>query len=100
MNAKQIEVYTYFKKLYPGAVILFHVNNEYISLYGDAKLIAQSLSLTVNESGTLSIMDDDLQSISTISDDYEIKMISYRNDEGKYDFPDIYRLQKEKDEDF
>lgn len=46
MSKNQIEAYNYYKKLYPTALLLFRVANNYVALCEDAIKMASSLSLT------------------------------------------------------
>lgn len=101
MKTKQIEAYDFYKKLYPSAVILFHVGSRYVALQQDAMIIAKILSINVDCSdNSISISDDDLKSLSHIGDYYEVKIISHRDRDGGYDYPDVNQLKREQDEDF
>lgn len=101
MKTKQIEAYDFYKKLYPSAIILFHVGSHYVALQQDATLIAKILSINVDcTDNSTSIPDDDLKSLSHIGDFCEIKIISCRDRDGNYDYPDVNQLKNEQDEDF
>lgn len=101
MDKKQIEAYSYYKKLYPGAIVLYRVESYYVALGDDAAVVAKSLVGTAD--GTLGIYKfpcDDLDAIAKLGDSFQLKMVDYRNDDGKLDFPDIQRLKQEKYEDY
>lgn len=100
MNARQIEAYKFYKDMYPGAVVLFHIGSQYVALLEDARLIAQSLSQDENIGNELRFPDNDVSVISKLGDNFQLQMIDYRNDEGFLDFPDVKRLKREKDEDY
>lgn len=101
MKTKQIEAYDFYKKLYPSAVILFHVGSHYVALQQDAESIAKTLSINIDCSdNSISISDDDLRPLSRIGDYHEVKIISYRGRDGNYDYPDVNQLKREQDEDF
>lgn len=101
MDKKQIEAYSYYKKLYPGTIVLYHIESYYVALGDDAAAVVKSLVETAD--GTLDIYKfscDDLNVIARLEDVFQLKMVDYRNDDGKLDFPDIQRLKQEKYEDY
>ncbi len=101
MDKEQIETYSYFKKLYSGAIVLYRIEDNYVTLGDDAVAVAKSLVGTAD--GTLDIYKfpcDDLDTISRLGDTFQLKMVDYRNDDGKLDFPDIQRLKLEEYEDY
>ena len=100
MNARQIEAYKFYKEMYPGAVVLFHVGVNYVALSEDALLVAQSLSKDENIGDEFRFPDNDVSVISKLGDNFQLQMIDYRNDEGFLDFPDVKRIKREKDEDY
>lgn len=100
MNARQIEAYKFYKDMYPGAVVLFHIGSQYVALLEDAQLIAQSLSEDKNIGDEFRFPDNDVSVISKLGDSFQLQMIDYRNDDGFLDFPDVKRLKREKDEDY
>lgn len=98
MSKNQIEAYNYYKKLYPTALLLFRVANNYVALCEDAIKMASSLSLTpiYDDIPKISFSSQCLENISRLADDgYEIRTIAVRNDENVFDFPDIQRLEEE-----
>ena len=101
MNAKQIEVHDYYKALHPEALVLYHIPGHYMVLGEDVGRASKSLStIRVLESG-VGIMPDDLPVLSIFgSDGTEVCIISYRNDNGILDLPDIERIKAEKEMDY
>lgn len=103
MSKNQIEAYNYYKGLYPTALLLFRVANDYVALCEDAIKVATSLSLNpINDDiPKASFPSQCLENISRLADDgYEIRTIAIRNDENVFDFPDIERLEEEKSSDY
>lgn len=102
MTKKQIEVYSYYKGLSPGALVLFHVGTNYVALSDDAVMVAKVLgNKCVSTEGMATFPASDLSLISMLADaELELKMITYRNDAGELDFPDVERIKQEKDEDY
>ncbi len=100
MNARQIEAYKFYKEMYPGAVVLFHVGVNYVALSEDALLVAQSLGVNGNAGDEFRFPDNDVSIISKLGDNCQLHMVEYRNDDGFLDFPDVERLKREKDEDY
>lgn len=101
MNTKQIEVHKYYKSMHPEALILYHMPGQYILLGEDVERASKSISsITIDESGVATIPEDPLI-LSLLSEDgTEVQMISYRNDKGELDFPDVRRLKSEKEMDY
>lgn len=92
MSKNQIEAYNYYKKLYPTALLLFRVANNYVALCEDA---------IYDDIPKISFSSQCLENISRLADDgYEIRTIAVRNDENVFDFPDIQRLEEEKSSDY
>ena len=100
MNARQIEAYKFYKNMYPGAVVLFHVGSQYVALLEDARMIVQALSKDENIGDEFRFPDNDVSVISKLGDNFQLQTIDYRNDDGFLDFPDVKRLKREKDEDY
>lgn len=101
MNAKQIEVCNYFKSLHTNELVLYHLQGQYLILGDDIKF-AQKLVPTIQivDEG-VAIIPDDIQLVSALSDGQaEVKIIQYRNDDGKLDLPDINRIIEEKEADY
>lgn len=101
MNAKQIEVHNYFKAMYTKALILYHFPGQYIVLGEDVERALKSNShIQLLEEG-VGAMPDDILYLSALGvDGIEVQLIEYRNDSGALDWPDVKRLQEEKDMDY
>ena len=101
MNARQIEVQSYFKQQHPEALILYHLPGQYVLLGEDVDRASKSFpAIQVPEPG-VGILPDDITILSTLGEDgAEIQLISYRNDAGTLDFPDVKRLIEEKEMDY
>lgn len=101
MNTKQIEVHDYFKAMYPEALILYHLPGQYMVLGDDVSRAQKSIvNIQITESG-VAVMPDDIRLLSALStDDFEIHIVQYKNDNGTLDLPDTHRLKEEKDMDY
>lgn len=101
MNARQIEVNNYYKKLHPEALIIYHLPGQFVVLGDDVDRVRKSIpKIKVSES-SVGVMPDDISFISTLSEDgMEIQLIAYRNEDGALDLPDVKRLQAEQDMDY
>lgn len=101
MNEKQIEVYRYYKHLYPESILLFHVGHSYVILSDDARQVDKILSnKPSSDLDIYTLSDSEMQAISKIGDHAAIQVIHYRNDIGEYDYPDIERLTREQVDDY
>lgn len=101
MDKKQIEVYNYFKQLYPAAIVLYHIGGNYVVIGDDAIKVAEVLTGSAdNVSDGFEFPYDDVDTIKRLGDAFQLEMIDYRNDDGELDFPDIKRLIKEKYDDY
>lgn len=101
MDKKKIEAYTYYKDMYPGAIILFHIGTDFVALADDAQKVAQSqVDVLLDNAGEARISEDDLETISALGDTFQVRMVSYRNDAGMLDYPDVDRLKQEKYADY
>lgn len=102
MNAKQIiEVHDYYKALHPKALILYRIPGHYLVLGEDVNRVLKSLpTIRVLESG-VGIMSDTVPIYSLFGrDGAEMCIISYQNDNGMLDLPDIERIKAEKEMDY
>ena len=107
MNKKAQEAYSYYKKLMPGTVAMFRLEDCYMILSDDAARVANcipELRLESNDCqmATLRLpVDNILDYVGELSL-FKIKarLIEYRNDDGKYDFPDVGRLEEERNLDY
>ena len=86
MNTRQIDAYRYYKQQYPNALILFHIDKQYMAIFNDGH--------------TEEFPDDDICKLSDLGDTYELRIIEYRNDAGKFDFPDIKQIETDKERDY
>lgn len=101
MNAKQIEVHDYFKSMHTEALILYHLPGQYFVLGDDVARASKSNShIQIIEEG-VGAMPDDILCLSALgADGTEVQLIEYRNSRGALDWPDIRRLQEEKEMDY
>ena len=53
-----------------------------------------------NDEHTEEFPDDDICKLSDLGDTYELRIIEYRNDAGKFDFPDIKQIETDKERDY
>ncbi len=103
MSKNQIDAYNHYKRLCPTAILLFRVGDEYVALFEDSKKVAASLSLTLINDAVpkVSFPKGCLEYITKLADDgYEVQTISVRNDENVFDYPDVKRLEEEKEADY
>lgn len=102
MNKKQIEAYSYYKGLSPGAILLFQIGSNHVALSDDAIKVAHVLGnkcLLTDDMAVFPVSDVSL--ISELADSgMELKMVTYRNDAGELDYPDVEQLKKEEKEDY
>lgn len=102
MNKKQIEAYNYYKSLSPGALVLFQIGTNYVALSDDAVKVAQVLGNKCDSIEDMAVFPtSDVSLISELADSgMELKMVTYRNDAGELDYPDVERLKQEEKEDY
>lgn len=102
MNKKQIEAYNYYKSLSPGALVLFQIGTNYVALSDDAVKVAQVLGNKCDLTEDMAVFPtSDVSIISELANSYmELKMVTYRNDAGELDYPDVERLKQEEKEDY
>lgn len=100
MDKRQTEVYEYYKMLYPGYLVLYHVGEFYIALGDDATRVAGAFDRDEPITEECWIPYDSVDIISRLGNISRLKMIDYRNEDGEYDFPDIERLKQEESEDY
>ena len=86
MNTKQIDAYHYYKQQNQNALILFHINEQYMAIF--------------NDEHTEVFPDDDICKLSELGNAYELHIIEYRNDAGEFDFPDINQIQADMEQDY
>ena len=101
MNKKQTEAYGYYKRLYPGVVVLYHISDDYVALGDDAVTVAHCLNVDAEDVfGEFRFPYGDVGIISRLGDSLQLKMIDYRNRDGDLDYPDVQKLKEEKYEDY
>lgn len=102
MNKKQIEAYSYYKGLSPGAIVLFQIGTNYVALSDDAAKVAQVLGNKCDSTEDMAAFPvSNVALISKLADTgVELKMVTYRNDAGELDFPNVERLKQEEKEDY
>lgn len=97
MNERQVEVYRYYKNLYPMEMMLYRIGESYVILGEDACKAKTTLKLPGNIScDVFEFHHSNLDAISELSGIFYIKIIEYRNDSGEFDLPDVNRLEEEK----
>lgn len=103
MNKKASEAYSYYKQLMPDTVTMFRLEDGYMVLSDDAARVANCIPELHLESAESQMASLKLP-IDTILDyvgelglfNIKVKLVEYRNDDGKYDFPDVRRLEEDK----
>lgn len=101
MNAKQIEVHSYFKAMHPEALVLYHLPGQYMVLGEDVDRALKSISTIQATDEGVGVMPDDISYLSELSSDgTEIHLVQYRNGQGVLDLPDTRRLREEKELDY
>lgn len=101
MNAKQIEVHSYYKDLYPNALILYKLPDQYMILGLDVDVAQESIpEIQIVEPG-VGLIPDKASMLSALSaDGMEVHIVLYRNDAGVLDLPDIAKIKEEQAMDF
>ena len=110
MNESMIlAAYWYYKGKYGSTVIMFRIGNEYQMFLDDARRVFYALNTKVTllspESGTIATVKLPAENILDYMDELfmhgiESRLISYRDDDGKYAIPDIFRLNREVNDDY
>lgn len=103
MSKKASEAYSYYKKLMPDTVAMFRLEDCYVVLSDDAARVANCIPELHLESTECQVASLKLPT-DTILDyvgelglfNIKVKLVEYRNDDGKYDFPDVRRLEEDK----
>ncbi|MDD6104211.1 MAG: hypothetical protein PUB73_06345 [Bacteroidales bacterium] len=100
MNNNATEAYEYYKELYAPFIIFFHINNTYQAFFEDAEIISTTLKIPTVE-GRITIPSQNILDLvgelSTFGK--QAKMISYRDDSGRYCLPDVAILKADKEAD-
>ncbi len=107
MNKKAREAYSYYKELMPDTVAMFKLEDCYVVLSDDAARVANcipELRLDGTECQTASLklpVDNILDYVGELGlFNVKVRLIECRNDDGNYDFPDVGRLEEDKDLDY
>lgn len=98
------KIYRYYKSQKDG-IPLFRVQGDYVALFQDAEQISVTLSgnLTNHDGVPLFIIPSgEIFNTLAFLHEKNIKayLISYRNEQGDYDFPDIDKLDEERRVDY
>ncbi len=101
MDAKQIEVHSFYKDLYPNALILFRLPGRYMVLGRDVEKAQKLLSeIQIIESG-VGLLPEDIKVLSALgAAGLETRTIQYRNDNGELDLPDVAKIKAEQNADY
>jgi DNA mismatch repair ATPase MutS len=108
-ESKIIAAYCYYKGKYGSTVIMFRIGNEYQMFLNDARKVFYALNTSVqlvsSNTGGITCVKLPADNILDYLDELsmcgiESKLISYRNDSGNFDFPDVFRLYCEENEDY
>lgn len=100
MDARQIEVHSYYKGLYPDALILYRFPGRYMVLGEDVDRARKSFPDIKVPAPGVGYLPGDLTVISTLgADGTEVRAFQYRNDSGELDLPDVSRIRAEKEQD-
>lgn len=103
MDSKNIEAYNYYKQQYPGTVIFFRVGNNYEAYQEDAKIVSPIIG---EEPGSnmnkISFPTDKVYDFIALLANHNIttKLISYRNENGDFDVPDIEKIKYDQEIDY
>lgn len=95
MKQKLAEAYAYYKKQYPRSLLLFRVNDDYVTHSSDLTIVSDIL-------GVKSFPEYDLvQAISRLGNSGNmVKIIEYRNRSGEYDIPNIKQIEEDRAADY
>lgn len=101
MNAKQIEVHDFYKAQHPEALIVYRMPETYMVLGNDVERASKSVSsINILDDG-VGILPNNISVISELgSNGIEVVIVSYKNDFGEFDLPDVKRLEAEKEMDY
>lgn len=108
-ESKIIAAYCYYKGKYGSTVIMFRIGNEYQMFLDDARRVFYALNTGVTlisaENGTIATVKLPAENILDYMDELsmygiESRLISYRDDDGNFAIPDIFRLYREENDDY
>jgi DNA mismatch repair ATPase MutS len=102
------EVYNFYKELHQE-ILIFRVEKQYETYFEDAEKISTFCQRPLQKKvdGDVFIpcvtlpVEGILDFVSVLSDMWlECRIISYRNDLGEYDLPDVSKLEREEKSDY
>ncbi len=107
MNKKASEAYGYYKELMPDTVAMFRLEDCYMVLSDDAARVANcipELHLEGDE-GQMACLKLPVDGILDYVGELGLfgvkaRLVQYRNGDGNYDFPDVGRLERDKNLDY
>lgn len=101
MNARQIEVHSFYKDMYPNALILYKLPGQYMLLGEDVDRALKSISkIQIVESG-VGVLPEDITVLSKLgADGTEVRLIQYRNGSGNLDLPDVTQIKRDIEMDY
>lgn len=104
-SRKIIAAYSYYKGKYGKTVIMFRIGNEYQMFLDDARRVSSALNVKADVQLFMSTVILPAENILDYMDELsahgiESRLISYRDDDGKFVIPDIFRLNREENDDY
>lgn len=108
MKENYLTAYEFYKRQYPGGVILFHVSNGYYAFEDDAFVVADvdGYSVLYNREehyhwydfhqDELETMCYKLRNIAQIS----VTIVDYRNSQGSFDVPKVKQILQDMEDDY
>ena len=106
MTSSIVQVEKYYHQKYPGTLIFFRVDDSFVAFDEDASRVAGVLQRPTfrDVSGQITISldyNEYFESVELLSYcGFVAKAIVYRNDEGKFDVPDINYINEELESDY
>lgn len=104
MDKKQLEVYNYYKRAHPNAMVLYRIGDNYVALGDDAVTLRNRTACKLEDGKAQDVFafpDKDFDAITnSFEETTEIVVVRWVNDAGELDFPDIQAIEKGKDEDY
>ncbi len=100
MNTNATEAYRYYKGLYSPFIIFFRIGNSYRAFHDDAELVSEALGVPIDNGCAELPAEGILDAIGKLSESgHQSKTVTYRNESGEYDIPDVELLKQEKEAD-
>lgn len=79
---------------------MFHIKNEYVILSSDAEKVSELLHCPT-KSDMVKLKDTDVETIARLGEaGVQIQIISYLNNQGEHDYPDIEQIKQDKLHDY